>query len=221
MSKNKKIVLGIFIVLVIVAFIITAIIITNEKNKNTQIEEIKEKEGISKLISLKEKLEKTKNYSISLVLNDENSKMISRNGEQAKVEINDEGEKKTYLVKDDTTYLLIDKTKHYYEYKNTSSLLNDFINNINDLKELKYEIGTENINGKDYKYEEFPGVNSFLINYKGNVDSVDSKTRMYFDGNDLKYIKTYVGDVEQLLKVEIKFNNQNNTSFEIPQEYSK
>lgn len=221
MSKNKKIVLGIFIVLVIVAFIITAIIITNEKNKNTQIEEIKEKEGISKLISLKEKLEKTKNYSISLVLNDENSKVISRNGEQAKVEINDEGEKKTYLVKDDTTYLLIDKTKHYYEYKNTSSLLNDFINNINDLEALKYEIGTENINGKDYKYEEFPGVNSFLINYKGNVDSVDSKTRMYFDGNDLKYIKTYVGDVEQLLKVEIKFNNQNNTSFEIPQEYSK
>lgn len=221
MSKNKKIVLGIFIVLVIVAFIITAIIITNEKSKNTQIEEIKEKEGISKLISLKEKLEKTKNYSISLVLNDENSKVISRNGEQAKVEINDEGEKKTYLVKDDTTYLLIDKTKHYYEYKNTSSLLNDFINNINDLEALKYEIGTENINGKDYKYEEFPGVNSFLINYKGNVDSVDSKTRMYFDGNDLKYIKTYVGDVEQLLKVEIKFNNQNNTSFEIPQEYSK
>ena len=221
MNKNKKIVLGIFIVLVIAAFITTAIIITNEKNKNTQTEETKESEGISKLISLKEKLEQTKNYSISLVLNDNNNKLISRKDEQAKVEINDEGEQKTYLVKDETTYLLVDKTKRYYEYANTSSLLNDFINNINDLEALKYEMGTENIKGKDYKYEEFQDVNSFLINYKGNIDSVDSKTRMYFDGNDLKYIKTYVGDVEQLLKVEIKFNNQNNTSFEIPQEYKK
>ena len=52
MNKNKKIVLGIFIVLVIAAFITTAIIITNEKNKNTQTEETKESEGISKLISL-------------------------------------------------------------------------------------------------------------------------------------------------------------------------
>lgn len=219
MSKNKKMILGVVIVLIIVAVVVAVVLINN--NKNNKIEEAEEKEGVSKLISLKEKLEKTKNYSINLILNDENSKVISRKDEQAKVEINDEGEKKSYLVKDDTTYLLVDKTKRYYEYKNTSSLLNDFINNINDLEILNYEIGTENIKGKDYKYEEFQDVNSFLINYKGNIDSVDSKTRLYFDGSDLKYIKTYVGDVEQLLKVEITFNNQNNNNFDIPKEYSK
>ena len=48
-----------------------------------------------------------------------------------------------------------------------------------------------------------------------------TKTRLYFEGNNLKYIKTYIGDIEQLLKVEMSYNVDDSVSFEIPKEYNK
>lgn len=61
----------------------------------------------------------------------------------------------------------------------------------------------------------------FLINYKATIDDSKTKTRLYFEGNNLKYIKTYIGDIEQLLKVEMSYNIDNSVSFEIPKEYNK
>ena len=46
----------------------------------------------------------------------------------------------------------------------------------------------------------------FLINYKATIDDSKTKTRLYFEGNNLKYIKTYIGYIEQLLKVEMSYN---------------
>lgn len=61
----------------------------------------------------------------------------------------------------------------------------------------------------------------FLINYKATIDESKTKTRLYFEGNNLKYIKTYIGDIEQLLKVEMSYNVDDSVSFEIPKEYNK
>ena len=220
--KKKKIIIIAVIVAIIIALGVTIFVFSN-KGEEQKVEQanIKEEDGTSRLVELKENMQKTDNYSVELKLNDENKRTTSRKDNSAKVEIIDEGEKSTYIVKDNTTYLLVDSTKKYYEYKNTAALLNDFANKIDEMLKGNFKTGTEQIDGQEYRYEEFERTSAFLINYKGNVDDLTTKTRLYFDGNKLKYIKTYVGDVEQLLKVNFEFNNQNSNNFEIPGEYSK
>lgn len=219
MKEKKKVIIAVVVIAIIIA--IAVILVVNSQGDAQRINEAntQEEEGISKLISLKEKLEETQNYTISLTLNDDNKRITTRKDEKAKIEILDEGQKTTYIVKDKTTYLLSDKTKKYYEYQNTMSLLNDFLNNIDDIVSRNYTIGTEEIEGKEYRYEEFEKTSSFIINYKSQIDNLSTKTRVYFDGNDLKYIKTYIGDVEQLLKVDIKLNNSDDSNFNIPDDY--
>ena len=46
------------------------------------------------------------------------------------------------------------------------------------------------------------------------------KTRFYFDGDKLVYIKTIIGDKQELLKVDISDNVDNNL-FEIPSDYKE
>lgn len=222
MKKNKKIII-VIAVLIVVAIACVLVVLINNQNEKKQIEQanIDEENGVSKLEALSEKLQNDESYSVSLTLNKDNQRTTSRKGSLAKVEIIDEGKKQAYLVKDNTTYLLVDSTKKYYEYENTKTLLKDFENKIDELLNRNYVIGTEEIEGKNYKYEEFENISTFIINYKRTINDSDTKTRLYFDGNDLKYIKTYVGDVEQLLTVEIKHNNQKDSDFEIPEEYKK
>jgi len=222
MKENKKIIIAIIIVaLIVIATICTIIILNNQHQEEVEQADIEEENGVSKLENLADKMEQTQNYRVSLTLNKDNSRTTSKNGDMAKIEINDEGEKNTYIVKDNTTYMLVEESKKYYEYKNNISLLNDFENKTNEMINRNYTTGKENIEGKEYKYEEFKNISVFIINYKNTIDDSDTKTRLYFDGTDLKYIKTYVGDVEQLLKVDMTFNNQKDSDYEIPQEYSK
>lgn len=221
MKSDKKLVIGIIIAALIVMVISTVVILNNGPQKEIEQANEEEDNGISKLESLSEKMEKEKNYSVSLTLNGENSRTTSKKDDKTKIEINDEGEKNTYIVKDGTTYLLVDESKKYYEYKNNVSMLNDFENRTDEILTKHYTTGKEKIEGKEYKFEEFKNTSAYIINYKSDINDSDTKTRLYFDGNNLKYIKTYVGDVEQLLKVDMTFNNQNDSNFEIPNEYNK
>ena len=84
-----------------------------------------------------------------------------------------------------------------------------------------YVSGMEKIDNKEYYDEEYAQSYPFLINYKATIDESKNKTRLYFEGNNLKYIKTHIGDIEQLLKVEMSYNIDNSVSFEIPKEYNK
>lgn len=206
MNKSKKRIIIVSIIISLILIITGTVILIYSNDEQQVIEEksIQENYDTSKLISIKEKLQNGENYTVSLTLNDENKKTITRNGEQAKIEVVDEGEKTTYVVKENTTYMVLDNNKTY-EYKNQSSMLYEFENQIGDITLLKFATGTEEINGKKYTYEEFEQSSIFLINFKGTIDRSKTKTRVYFDKDELKYVKTYVGDVEQLLKVEISY----------------
>lgn len=222
MKKNKKILISVIVILLIIASIVTTILILNNNGE----EPVQQQEGQSqtesetqKTILLRDKLENSQNYKVSLTLNDQNQRITSKNGEKAKVEIIDEGEKTTYIVKDNNTYMITyENNNNVYKYENNTSLLNDFVNKLDEITNLNYKVGTENIDGKNYKYEEFDRTTMFVINYKNNIDASNSKTRLYFDGNDLKYIKTYIGDVEQLLKADVEYNNQKDADFDVPEE---
>lgn len=219
MEKNKKIIIGIISVLVIIAIIIAIVMLTNNggKESNTQIGK---SYGIDSLEEVYNKLQDTKNYSFNTKLNDENYKNTSRNNDSLKIEIADEGKNQTYIVKNENTYFLNEKTKKYYEYNDNTSMLNDLENKVKDLLKNNFNEGTENINGKDYTYQEFEKTSPFLINFKRKYDNYNTKTRFYFADGNLQYIRTYVGEVQQLLKVDLEFNNQKD-SYKIPSDYTK
>ena len=85
---------------------------------------------------------------------------------------------------------------------------------------MTYTEGKEDINEKSYKYEEFKGIQEFLIDSNLYTDNSDEAiTRFYYSGDDLKYIKTIVGDKEELLEINIEYN-VDDSLFEIPEGYS-
>lgn len=220
MKKNKKVIIIVSIVLIIVAIATTMILINSATNKESEIEKsnYEEENGKSKLNGLYDKLKDSKNYSISLTLNKDNVRTTSKKGDFAKVEIINQGTKNDYIVKDKMTYMLVENTEKVYKYKNNVALLNDFENKLDEILNKNFVVGTEEIDGKQYRYEEFNNTSVFVINFKKKIDDAETKTRVYFEGNDVKYIKTYIGDVEQLLKVEIKYDCMKNSDFDVPEE---
>ena len=51
-------------------------------------------------------------------------------------------------------------------------------------------------------------------------ENEEVKTRFYFKGDKLAYIKTIIGEKQELLKVDISYDVDNNL-FEIPSDYKE
>ena len=222
MKKNKKLIIGIIIAIVVIAVIGIALLFANNggEGQENKPENTNKNYGIDSLESLNNKLLEIKNYSFKTELNEENYKKTSRNNESLQLEIDDEGKKQTYIVNKGNTYLFVDSTKKYYKYENNTSMLNELENKVSNLQKDRFEVGTVTIEGKDYTYQEYEKTSAFLINYKKNINNNKTKTRFYFANGNLQYIKTYVGQIEQLLKVELEFNNQNG-QYKVPEGFSK
>ncbi|MBO6232563.1 MAG: hypothetical protein J6N78_00620 [Clostridia bacterium] len=216
--KNKKIIIGISIAVIIIAIVIGIILISEANGNSSSNKSVNY--GIDSLVSFSDKIAKTPNYSFETTLNEENYKTISKNNDSVKIEVEDEGDKQTYIINGNTTYLLSENTKKYTKYSNNTSMLNDLENKLKEIQRKTFNTGKEEIDGKEYSYEEFEKTSAFLINFKRTVDNSNTKTRFYFENGNLKYIRTYVGEVQQLLKVKLEFNNQNG-KYDIPEGYSK
>ena len=216
--KKKIIIISIIAILLIIA-VALVIIFSSNKSNSTKIQE--QDTGISRIKEICSKLEENPTYTFKTMLNDENQLVIARKENKAYVEVVDEGEKNTYIVDNNNTTVLVDRTKKYYTYENNNTYLTKVTNNMRQLLKQDYVSGMEKIDNKEYYYEEYAQSYPFLINYKATIDESKTKTRLYFEGNNLKYIKTYIGDIEQLLKVEMSYNIDNSVSFEIPKEYNK
>ena len=81
-----------------------------------------------------------------------------------------------------------------------------------------------------YYYEEFDGITDFLIESYKDMDVETAKTRFYFKGKKLQFIKTIyqtvdpdtgeIANIEELLKANIEYQVEENI-FEIPSEYAE
>ena len=98
-------------------------------------------------------------------------------------------------------------------------ILSEITGVLEELKDQEYEKGKEKINGKNYQYEEYSGCQDFLVNNKlyTNNES-NSKTRFYYDGDKLVYIKTIIGDQEEIAEVNIQYSVDDNL-FNVPTDY--
>lgn len=152
MKKNKVIIISICVILLIIA-IALVIIFSNNKIKDTQIQE--QDTGISRIKEICSKLEENSTYTFKTMLNNENQLMVARKENNAYVEVIDEGEKNTYIVNNDNTTILVDKTKKYYTYENNNTYLTKVTNNMRQLLKQDYVSGMEKIDNKEYYYEEY------------------------------------------------------------------
>lgn len=208
MSKKKKI-----IIISICAIIVIVILGMSIYFATKKVEEVSNEIKLSKLY---EKMMQNETYSINFKLNDDNQYTVSRKGNVANVDTYSNGTHTTDIVRDGNTYLLMYGTQKYYTYENNESELNELPNQLNEIAQSQEPTkGEEEINGEKYKYEEYKGVSYFLIDFENELSEEETNTKFYFDGDELKYIRTIMGDDSELIQVDASFT-VDNSLFEIP-----
>ncbi len=213
MDKKQKI--FIISVCIIVAIIVIGLIVY-VVTKNEQ-----ETASENRLANMYNKMTQNQTYSITIQLNDNNKYTVSRKGDIANIDTYNDGSHTTNIVKDGNTYLLMYNTKRYYTYQNNVTGLGEISNQLNEIiQSQEPEKGQEEVNGKKYRYEEYKGVSDFLMNTDEGISEEDTNTRFYFDGDDLKYIRTIMGDKSELISVDVSYN-VDDSIFEIPSDFQE
>lgn len=214
MDKKKKIIL--FTIIAIITIVIVAI------GTYFIIKQNKSNEEIGKLNNYYDKLVNTDSYSFSTTLDDKNNVYYCKSDGKAYIDSNYKGQNSKYLIKDKNTYLLKNDSKIYYSYLNNEIDLYKIELQIKDIKEDNQGIvGKEKIENKTYNYEEFKGISGFYIGDTSNIDEENVKTRFYFKGDNLAYIKTIISDDnQQLLKIDYS-EKVDSGLFEIPSDYKE
>ena len=217
MSKKKKIILIIVAIILVLAIIegLAYFIGFRTKAENTTLDGITSK--INKLYS---ELNGKQKFSFTTTLNDQNKTYYAKKDNTAYLDSIYQGKQTKFVIKDGNSYLLLDNQKVYYTYQNNETNLEKIIVQLEAIKDNQYVEGKEKIENKEYKYEEYEGVTGFLVKNVTATEEQTAKTRFYFDGDKLVYIKTIVGDYQELLKVDISYSVEDKL-FEIPSDYKE
>ena len=211
-KENKKVII-IFIIIAIVAVclgIISCFLLVPNTSKELSFS----------INELYESLKQEQAYSINLTLDENNKSLYAKQSNIAYLDDILNGVETEMLIKNGNTYLIKDEDKVYYVYKNNETNLNKIEDILEALKDKEYQTGEEKIDNKSYSYIEFNQLTDLVIMNTSNIKSDTKKTRLYFDGKDLKYIKTIAGNKEELLKVTIS-RDVDNKIFQIPSDYEE
>ena len=172
----------------------------------------------TKVTRLYKRIEKSQEYLFEMKDESNYEITIAKKNKQTAIDMNNDGERVTTLVKDGTEYLISHSQKEYYKYdgeETDESIVTDMLK---DLKKADNK-GKEKINGTTYEYEEYIGFEGFMTSTGLDDEENNVSTRFYFKGKDLKYIKTIVPDEEdELLEIIITYSAPDEL-FEIPSDY--
>lgn len=216
--NKKKIVLIISIIVVLAIAIIIGVIISNQSKK-------------SKLSNIYEKMVENDTYTFTRYDLEEKNKIItSRKKDKTLIDMYNSGEHLSTLILEGDTYLIFHENEEYFVYANNNKDEELLTSELAEIAKLEYTEGKEKIYGKSYKYEEYQGVSNFLIYAENNMDINTIKTRFYFKGKELVYLKTIyetvneeTGErkqVEELQNIKVEYEVQDSI-FEIPENYAE
>ena len=217
MDKNKKIIISAIVILSVIVISVIAFFVIKNIGKSNESEDTK-----SKLSEICNKMNEKTLYTFTTVLNEDNKKTVKRKNDKARIELTIDGTETTDIVKDGNTYLLVKDSKEIYKYQNNEMELAELLLNLENIEESQEPKKTkEKIDGQKYECEEYKGIYTFLLHTIDGIepDESNSTTKFYFKEDNLEYIKTIVGDKEELLKVSISFDDINDNEFEIPSDY--
>ncbi len=217
---KKKTIIIIAISIIVLLIVIGLICFFVSRANNSESGDAGNSAQESKTIKIYNQLKESEKYQFTRKVNDENQVTIAKSGDRAYEEETFNGKKTYYVVNEGDLYLLNKSTERYYKYQNNDEILHEITDAFSRIEGMTYTEGKEDINEKSYKYEEFKGIQEFLIDSNLYTDNSDEAiTRFYYSGDDLKYIKTIVGDKEELLEINIEYN-VDDSLFEIPEGYS-
>lgn len=217
---KKKTIIIIAISIIVLLIVIGLICFFVSRANNSESGDVGNSVQESKTIKIYNQLKESEKYQFTRKVNDENQVTIAKSGDRAYEEETFNGKKTYYVVNEGDLYLLNKSTERYYKYQNNDEILHEITDAFSRIEGMTYTEGKEDINEKSYKYEEFKGIQEFLIDSNLYTDNSDEAiTRFYYSGDDLKYIKTIVGDKEELLEINIEYN-VDDSLFEIPEGYS-
>ncbi len=210
MQKSRKLIIIVIIILCIIAGVF--IVLDEDGNR---------------LLNLYDNITNSQRFTFSMeeVNSDIDYKIsIAQRSSDINIDMKTNEEHTSTLILEGHAYFIIHEQEEYYEY-DSDDIEGDVI--LSGLKEAskqeQYISGKEEINGKKYYYEEFDGITSFMILSDQDENSV-VKTRFYFDGKDIKYIKNIIYNngeqKEELLKAEVIYN-ADDSLFEIPKDYAE
>ena len=217
---KKKTIIIIAISIIVLLIVIGLICFFVSRANNSESGDAGNSAQESKTIKIYNQLKESEKYQFTRKVNDENQVTIAKSGDRAYEEETFNGKKTYYVVNEGDLYLLNKSTERYYKYQNNDEILHEITDAFSRIEGMTYTEGKEDINEKSYKYEEFKGIQEFLIDSNLYTDNSDEAiTRFYYSGDDLKYIKTIVGDKEELLEINIEYN-VDDSLFEIAEGYS-
>ena len=213
MSKNKKnlIIFGIVIVLLL---ILAVICILKSRTKNNTL-------NLYKKISNSPKF----TFSIEEQNYEETYKLVmSKRENDVSIDMYSGDEHTSTLVLNNNAYYITHNQQEYFDYGVDDTETDIVISALDNITKKQYTSGREKINNKEYYYEEFDNeYGDFVILISASEDT-DIKTRFYFDGNKIAYIKNLIstddGIEEELLKVDLKYEVDENL-FQVPEGYSE
>ena len=211
MEKNKKIILITIIAVIVIIAIVTLVIVLN---KNSKIQKV------SKTTTIYQDLKNKESYTFEAILNNKNKLEYLKSNNMSYVDTTTEGTETKYITREGNKYLIKDSIEKYYKYQNNETDLGKIENQFSKLKDLEYTEGKETIENKKYSYEEFDAFTDLVFKNFSESELKNAKTRLYYNGNKLAYIKTIIGDYEELLKITIT-DSVNSNLFEIPSNYQE
>lgn len=215
MSKSKKNIVLIVISIILLAIVIGAIVLVI-KNKNTNNQENTLTSKLCKKIS------EANEISYKRTIDENNKITVIVKGDKAYKEVISDGNTTKYIVKNGNTFYLDDGEKKYYKYENNDEILTEVKEQFKNLNLSGLKVGKESINGKNYKYEEIQQCQDFLFDENLSVNNLEyANTRLYYKNENLSYIKTIVGENQELIKVDISYGNINDSYFDIPSDYTE
>ena len=218
MNKKTIIILTISVIVILIIAGLIWFFVANKNNSNNQSQETPAQE--SKTQKIYDELKNSEAYQFTRKIDDNNQVLIAKKGDRAYEKEIFKGSETNYLVKDGDLYLLSATNQRYYIYQNNDEILNLIVNAFSKIENKTYTEGKEEINGKKYNYEEFQRIQEFLVDSNlYSADEANIKTRFYYSGNDLKYIKTITENNEELLEIKIEYE-ADDSLFEIPEGYT-
>ena len=207
--KKEKLWKIVFFALIIVIIVLITILFVSQKPKNmtkNMYNDINEKNKYT--FSMLEENEELK-YNLKIVKNDESMCIDTTSND----------ERTSTLVKNGSAYYIMHTNKEYYLYDSSEIDADILGNELDVVKANKYKGGYETINAKRYYYEEYDDIVTFILLTNYNEES-SIKTRFYYDDGKIAYIKTFVDDTEELLKIDFS-DNVDESLFEIPEGYAE
>ena len=181
----------------------------------------------SKVKNIYDKMQKSQKYTFSMeeTSTDINYKVsMAQRGEDVSIDMYSDEDHTTTLILDNKSYYIMHNDKEYYDNGEEKVESDIVLSGLRNISQKQCTTGKEELNGKTYYFEEYENENMDFIIFANINESSKVKTRFYFNGKNICFIKNFIesedGSQEELIKVTLKYE-VDDSLFAIPEDYAE